>query len=216
VCARHLTPSDGTPNTTSRVDWPSGAISLPHPKQDPARIHNLSASPRPRVQPSAISLPRPTSSSALERIHRLARARPRPPTTLRIPQSATSPECSARQGTARLTPREDFRLNQAGALISKSAARNLDVITCQDADAPRKQPFAHTPALLQQLWHWRPLPRGLERTDNPLVSTSVLYGKSAGVGQQHSSLSRRLADAKASLLRKQHSVALRTLPFVYK
>jgi hypothetical protein len=104
------TPSDGMPNTSSRAGEPSGATSPP----------------------------RPMSSLALERVLRLARARPRPPTTPQIPQVATPPDCSARRGTARLTPREDFHINQAGALISKSAAGNLDVITRQDDDTPRK------------------------------------------------------------------------------
>jgi hypothetical protein len=67
----------------------------------------------------------------------------------RIPQAATSPDYSARRGTARLTPREDFRINQVGALISMSAAGNLDVITRQGEDAPHKQPLAHTTAQLQ-------------------------------------------------------------------
>ena len=39
---------------------------------------------------------------------------------------------------ARLTPREDFRINQARALISMNATENLDVITRQDNNAPRK------------------------------------------------------------------------------
>jgi hypothetical protein len=43
----------------------------------------------------------------------------------------------------RLTPQEDFCLDEAGALISINAAGNLDVIPRQDADAPRKQPLAH-------------------------------------------------------------------------
>jgi hypothetical protein len=70
---------------------------------------------------------------------------------------------------ARLTPREDFHPNQVEALISISAAVNLDVITCQDADAPPKQPLAHALALLQQLWHGWPLPRaGARTTPQPL------------------------------------------------
>jgi hypothetical protein len=43
-------------------------------------------------------------------------------------------------------PQEDFCLNHVGALVSISAAENLDVTTRQDADAPRKQPLAHIPA----------------------------------------------------------------------
>jgi hypothetical protein len=152
VHTHHLMPSDGTPNTTSRAGEPSGATSPP----------------------------RPTSSSALERVLRLARVRPRPPTTQRIPQTATPPDYSARRGTAR----EDFRIHQAGALISMSAIGNLDVITRQDDDAPRKQPLAHTPALLQPLRHGRPPPQELGRTDDP--SVSALYGKSVGTNLLHS------------------------------
>jgi hypothetical protein len=49
------------------------------------------------------------------------------------------------------TPWEDFHLDRAGVLISINTAGNLDVIPCKDADAPRKQPLAHTPALLGSL-----------------------------------------------------------------
>jgi hypothetical protein len=122
----------------------------------------------------------PTLGPVLERVLCLTRARPRPSTTLRIPQTATPPDYSPRQGTARLTPREDFYVNQAGALISMSAAENLNVITCQGDDTPRKQPLTHTPALLQPLWHGRPPPRGLGYTDDHPVSALALYGKSAG------------------------------------
>jgi hypothetical protein len=125
---------------TNRADWPSGTIYLPRPKQDSARGHNLSASPDLGINLRVISPPRPTSGSALERILCLARARPRPPTTLRIPQTATPLNCEAHHGTARLTPPRP-----RGALISISATGNLDVIPCQDADAPCKQPLAHTP-----------------------------------------------------------------------
>jgi hypothetical protein len=93
-------------------------------------------------------------------------------------------------------PRDDFRLNQVGSLISISATENLDVIPCQDVDAPRKQPLAHTSELLQQLRHGQPLPRGLGRTDDP----SALYGKSADASQQHSSPSHWLVDDRASLV----------------
>ena len=148
--ACRLTPSDGTPNTTSLADG------------------SLGATPLPCLTPS----------SALEQVLRLARARP--PTTPRIPQTATPPDCSARRETARLAPREDFCINQAGALISMSAAENLNVITCQGDDTPRKQPLTHTPALLQPLWHGRPPPRGLGYTDDHPVSALALYGKSAG------------------------------------
>jgi hypothetical protein len=134
---------------------------------------------RSRIQSAfTTSPPRPTSSLALERILRLARARPRLPTTLRIPQTATPPDCGARHGMARLMPREDFRLNHVGAPVSISAAENLDVTTRQGTDAPRKQPLAHIRALLQ-LRHGRPLPHELEHTDNPSVSALALYGKSA-------------------------------------
>jgi hypothetical protein len=92
---------------------------------------------------------------------------------------------------ARLTPREDFRINQARALISMNATENLDVITRQDNNAPRKQPLAHTPTLLQPLRRGRTLPRELGRTDDPSVSASALYGKSADTYQLRNSPSRQ-------------------------
>jgi hypothetical protein len=90
---------------------------------------------------------------------------------------------------ARLTPQDDFRINQAGALISMSAVGNLNVITRQDDDAPRKQLLAHTLALLQPLQHGWPLPQGLERTDNPSVSALAVYWTLTGTNQLHSSSS---------------------------
>jgi hypothetical protein len=48
LCARRLPPSDGMPNTTNRADWPSGTISLPRPKQDSARVRNLSVTEPPK------------------------------------------------------------------------------------------------------------------------------------------------------------------------
>jgi hypothetical protein len=176
----------------------------------------LSASPDPGISLRVISLPRPTSGSTLRRILSLARAQPRPPTTPRIPQTNTPPNGGVHQGMARLTPREDYHLDQAGALISISATGNLDIIPCQDANAPCKQSLAHTPALLQQLRHGQPLPRGLGRTDNPSTSALALYEESTHVSQQHSSLSRRLVDARTSLLQIQHSTSLWTLPCEYK
>jgi hypothetical protein len=161
VRARRLTPSDGTPNTTSLADG------------------SLGATPLPCLTPS----------SALEQVLRLARARP--PTTPRIPQTATPPYCSARRETARLAPREDFCINQAGTLISMSAAGNLDIITRQDDDTPLKQPLAHTPALLQPLRHGRSPPRELGCTNDPSISASSLYGKSAGTNLLHNSPSRQ-------------------------
>jgi hypothetical protein len=71
-------------------------------------------------------------------------------------------------------------INQAGALISMSAAGNLDVITRHGDDAPHKQPLTHTLTLLQPLRHGQPPPRGLGCTDEPSVSALALYGKSAG------------------------------------
>jgi hypothetical protein len=70
------------------------------------------------------------------------------------------------------------------------AVENLDVITRQDDDAYRKQPLAHTSALLQPLRHGRPLCRELGRTDDPSVSALALYRKSAGVNLLHGSPSR--------------------------
>jgi hypothetical protein len=170
-----------------------------------------------RIQPAGITCPsRLTPSPTFGWFLCLARARPQPPTTPWISQTATPPDCGARHGTARLMPQEDFRLNQAWALISISVAGNLDVIPCQDADALRKKPLAHTPTLLQQLRHGKSLPWGLGRTDNPSVCTLALYGKSAGASQHHSSPSHRLADARASLLRIKHLASVRTLPFMYK
>jgi hypothetical protein len=152
----------------------------------------------PGTSLQVISPPRPTSSSAFERVLCLARARTRPPTTPRIPQTATLPDCSARRGTARLAPQEDFCINQAGALISMSAAGNLDVITRQDDDAPRKQTLTHTPSLLQPLQHGRPLPRGLGCRDNPSISASALYGKSACTNLLHNTPSHQTLGISSS------------------
>jgi hypothetical protein len=73
-----------------------------------------------------------------------------------------------------------------------SDAENLDVITRQDDDTPRKQPLAHTPVLLQPLRHGRPLPRELGCTDDPSVSASAHYGKSAGTNLLHGSPSHQM------------------------
>ena len=78
------------------------------------------------------------------------------------------------------------------------AAGNLNVITRQDDDAPRKQPLARTPTLLQPLRHEQPLPRELGRTDDPSISTSALYRKSAGTNQLHSLPSRQTPDISPS------------------
>jgi hypothetical protein len=126
VCARRLTPFDGTLNMTSRADEPSGATAPP----------------------------RPTPGSALRQVLHLTRARPRPPTAPQIPQTATPPDCSARRETARLASWEDFCINQTWTLILMTAEGNLDVITCQDDDAPRKQPLAHTPMLFTTTTAW--------------------------------------------------------------
>jgi hypothetical protein len=129
----------------------------------------------------------------MPRILCLARARPRPPTTPRIPQTATSPNCGTHQGTARLTPREDFCLDHAGALIWISTTGNLDVIRARTLTHP-----------VSSLW---PIPQrcynnydmgslslgGLGRTDNTSVSASALCGKPVGASQPHSAPSRRLA-----------------------
>jgi hypothetical protein len=74
-----------------------------------------------------------------------------------------------------------------------SATENLYVIARQDNDAPRKQPLAHTPALLQPLCHGRPLPRGLGHTNIPSVSASALYVKSVGANLLHSLPSRQMS-----------------------
>jgi hypothetical protein len=102
------------------------------------------------------------------------------------------PDSSARQEMARLAPREDVCVNQARALISMSVAENLDVITRQDDDAPRKKLLAHTSALLQPLRHGRPLPRELGHTDDPSVLASALQGKPAGAKLLHGSPSHQM------------------------
>ena len=89
--------------------------------------------------------------------------------------------------SGRLPPRP------SGAPTSISATGNLDVIPRKDADAPRKQAFSLTPALLQQLHNGQPLPWGLGCTDNPSVSASALSGKPVDASQQHSAPPRRLA-----------------------
>jgi hypothetical protein len=72
-------------------------------------------------------------------------------------------------------PSEGFDLDEC--------CREFDIITRQDDDAPRKQPLAHPPALLQPLRHGRPLPWKLGRTDDP----SALYGESTRVNLLHGS-----------------------------
>jgi hypothetical protein len=106
---------------------------------------------RNRIQPTgAISSPWPTPVPSFRWFLRLARAQSRPPTIPRISQTTTPPNygappnCGTRQGTIRLTPREDCRLDQAGALILINVAGNLDIIPCQDTDAPRKQTLTYT------------------------------------------------------------------------
>ena len=65
-------------------------------------------------------------------------------------------------------PREDFCINQAGALISMSAAGNLDVITRQDNDTPRNPPLAHTPVLFTTTTVWAASPSGARAYRQPL------------------------------------------------
>jgi hypothetical protein len=114
---------------------------------------DLSASPDVKLDPRANSPPRPSSASVTYYAAN--------------PTDGHSANYGAHQGMVRLTPREDFHLDRAGALISISTSGNLDIILCQDADAPRMQPLAHTPTLLQQLRHGQPLPWGLGHMDNP-------------------------------------------------
>jgi hypothetical protein len=83
-------------------------------------------------------------------------------------KQALSGACSAHREMAQLAPREDFCINQAGALISMSAAGNLDVITCQDGDAPRKQPLTHTPVLFTTTTAWATSPSGVRAYGQPL------------------------------------------------
>jgi hypothetical protein len=170
--ACRLTPSDGTPNTTK----PSGR----------AFGRNLSASPDPGSNLQEIYLPRPTSSSALERVLRIARARPRPLIT-------------SRDGSVNVSERLLHQPSRGSDF--DECCRNLDVITRQDDDASRKQPLTHTLALLQSLRHGWPLPRGLGRTDNPSVSASALYGKSAGTNLLHSTPSRETPGISSSNIR---------------
>jgi hypothetical protein len=121
---------------------------------------------------------------------------------------------TSRDGSTNASGRLPPRPSRSSDLDKRS--RESRCHSCQDADAPRKQPLAHTPVLLQQLHHGLPLPRWIRRTDDPSISASALYGKSASVSQQHSSPSHRLADAWTSLLRIQHLTSLRALPFMYK
>jgi hypothetical protein len=86
------------------------------------------------------------------------------------------------------------------ALTSINVARNHDVTTSKDDDAPHKQAFTHTEALLQQLRYGHPLPWGLERMANPSASGSTLSGKTAGPSQQRSALSCHPQDAETSPL----------------
>jgi hypothetical protein len=71
-----------------------------------------------------------------------------------------------------------------------SATGNLDVITWQDDDAPRKQPLAHTLTLFTTTTVWATSPSGARDTDNPL--DSALYVESAGTNLLHGSPSRQM------------------------
>jgi hypothetical protein len=164
------------------------------------------------VPSGANAPPRPTLGSTLRQVLRLTRARPRPPTTPRIPQTATSPDCSARREMAWLAPREDFYINQTGTLISMSAAGNLDVITCQDDDVPRKQPLAHNLTLFTTTTAWATSPSGAWAYGQPLS-----LGSLREVSRHESTTWFAItSDARASLFRIQDSASLRTLPLVYK
>jgi hypothetical protein len=49
-----------------------------------------------------------------------------------------------------------------------SAEGNLDVIMCQDYDAPRKQPLAHTPTLFTTTTTWVASPSGARAYGQPI------------------------------------------------
>jgi predicted transglutaminase-like cysteine proteinase len=117
----------------------------------------------------------------------------RPPAPPRIPRAVTPLIVAhVRDGSSnasgRLAPRP------SRALTSINAASNHDVTQHSDADAPCKQAFTHTMALLQQLRYGQPLPRGLGHTTNPSAFALALSRKSAGTSQQRSTLSRRLTE----------------------
>jgi hypothetical protein len=106
----------------------SGMMPVPNSARTPhdaLHVGRLNTTSRADGSSGATSLPRPTPSLALEQVLCLTRARPRPPSMSRIPQTATPSDCSTRRETA---PRKDFYINQAGALISMSDEGNLDVI----------------------------------------------------------------------------------------
>jgi hypothetical protein len=109
-------------------------------------------------------------------------------------------------------PREDFRLDRAGALILINAAGNLYVIPCKDADAPRKQPLAHT-RLCYNNYGMGGLSlggSGVRTTPQPLPRLSAKNQQA----QVNHTMRRHvgLQGAKTSLLRIQHLTSLRTLP----
>jgi hypothetical protein len=93
-----------------------------------------------------------------------------------------------------------------------SAAGNLNVITRQDDDTPRRQPLAHTPTLFTTTTVWAASPSGTR-----------VYGQTLGLGSlqkvsRHESTAWFVitSDARASLLQIQDLALLRTLPLVYK
>jgi hypothetical protein len=126
---------------------------------------------RPKLNPRANAPPRPSSASA----------------TIYV-ANPTDGHSAELQRTSR-----DSSASTSGRLLRQpSEGSDLDAITHQGDDAPRKQPLAHTPTLLQPLRHRRPLPRELGHTDDPSVSASALYGKSVGANLLHGSLSRQM------------------------
>jgi hypothetical protein len=113
---------------------------------------------------------------------------------------------------ARLAPREDFCINQVGALISTGAAGNLDVITRQDDDTPRKQPLAYTPMLFTATTAWAASPSRAQVYEQPL-GLSSLWELSRHKSTESFAVT---SNVRASLFRIQDSAALQTLPLVYK
>jgi hypothetical protein len=160
-------------------DQPSGTTSLPRPKKRLAFGRNFSSLPDDVFGPRVNSLPRPSLALATN-----SAANPTDGHSAQLWHMSGDGSSST---SGRLPP------HSSGAPTSISAAGNLDVIPCKDADAPRKQPLAHTPAMLHQLRHGQPLPRGLGHTGNSSTSASALSGDPAGASQHHYASSRRPA-----------------------
>jgi hypothetical protein len=215
VCAHRLASHDGTPNTTGKADWPSGAnLRLARRRFWPSC--NFSASPDAESDLREISPPHPMLSSTSGEfcaspelglghlIHRESRGWP-------LHQLWHTSRDGSFNTSGRLSPRPSM------ALTSINAIGNHNIITRKDDDAPISRRFTHIEPCYNNYDMGIPFSEGLGRMDNPSASALALSGKPAGTSQQCSAPSRQLA-------RRQDISPLNTMtpgftadiPFMYK